>query len=179
MGLAEDMKIIKNAELDIELLNRENDKLCADNNEEIANLEEGIKSTEFILEEELKASKEDKLECKFDGYKGSISWQKMPDKWIYIDKVLMDFIVNLPHRLKDLFLKTTITIKKADIKKQIISDNDNSFENNKLIPSIEDIKLFILEDTDSMISPKRCIEVKGIEVEPQDPKFKYIIKKIK
>ena len=58
MSLEKDLKIIKNAELDIELLNRENDKLCAENNEEIANLKVKIKDVEFIVEEELKASGE-------------------------------------------------------------------------------------------------------------------------
>ena len=177
MSLEQDLKIIRNAELDIELLNRDNDKKCMQNNEEIANLQEKIKSTEFILEEELKASKEDKIECKFDGYKGSIGWQKMPDKWIYIDEVLMDFIVNLPHKLKDLFLKTTITIRKADIKKQIIDYNNGLFENSKITKEclntdIGGYELFLHTE-------EKDYKIHGIEIKRQDPKFKYTIKKIK
>ena len=79
MSLEQDLKIIKNAELDIELLHRDNEKKCAENNSEIANLQEKIKSTEFILEEELKASGEKKLECKI----GYCSFREMPDKWEY------------------------------------------------------------------------------------------------
>ena len=170
MSLEQDLKIIKNAELDIELLNRDNDKKCAKNNEEIANLQEKIKSTEFILEEELKASIEDKIECKFDGYKGTIGWQKMPDKWTYFDDVLMAWIVDLPKKLSDLFLKTTITIRKADIKKKMILDNSTYFLQSKLTDKLG--KLFIFDG-------KKDYLVEGIEIEPQDPKFKYSIKKIK
>lgn len=184
LGLAKDLKTIKDAELDIELLGRENEKLCEKNNIEIDNLRGRIKKTEIIMEAELEKSGEDKLECKFDGYKGSIGWQKMPDKWIYIDEILMAFIIPLPAKLKELFLKTIITIRKADIKKQIIADNADLFENSKLIEGTLDTdvvggELFILEDTDSMISPKRKHKVEGIKIESQDPKFKYTIKKIK
>jgi len=56
MSLEQDLKIIKDAELDIELLHRDNEKKCVENNEEIENLKDKIKSTEFILEAELKAS---------------------------------------------------------------------------------------------------------------------------
>jgi hypothetical protein len=175
MSLAEDMKIIKNAELDIELLHRENDKLCAENNGEIANLEDKIKSTEFIMKEELKASKEDKIECKFDDYKGSIGWQKMPDKWTYLDKELMVWITSLPEILKGLFLKVTTTVKKGDLKKQIINDNDWLFTDSKIVEenfSTKDGEVFIHTE-------KKDFKVEGIEIEPQDPKFKYTIKKIK
>lgn len=172
MGLAEDLKIIKNAELDIELLHRDNDKLCAKNNEEITNLEEKIKSTEFILEEELKASKEDRIECKFDGYKGSIGWQKMPDKWIYKDKDLMAWINHLPAKLGELYIKITTTIKKGDLKKQIIEDNTRDFQDGKIFDFSPGMKLYL-------VSEKKDYEVKGIKIEHQDKKFKYTIKKIK
>ena len=79
--LEESLKIIKNAELDIELLHRDNEKKCEENNVEITKLEEKIKSTEFIIEEELKSSGEKKLECKL----GYCSFRTMPDKWEYMD----------------------------------------------------------------------------------------------
>ncbi len=85
MGLEQDMKIIKDSELDIELLNRSNDKLCAKNNEEIDELKEKIKGTELIIEEELKASGEKKLECKI----GYCSFRTMPDKWEYDDEKIL------------------------------------------------------------------------------------------
>ena len=171
MGLAEDLKIIKNTELDIELLHRNNDKLCKENNEEITNLEEKIKSTEFILEAELKASREDKLECKFDNYKGSVGWQKQPDKWTYQDDVLLAWIVSLPKKLQELYLKVTTTIKKKDLKQNIMSDL-TIFENGKIVD--KDVTLFLHDDY-----AKANIKVEGIEIEPQKKKFKYTIKKVK
>lgn len=175
LGLAQDLKIIKDAELDIELLGRENDKLCAENNKEIANIEEKIKATEFILEEELKASKEDKLECKFDGYKGSVGWQKMPDEWIYSEKELMPWIISLPEILKNLLLKVTTTIKKGDLKKQIIAYNEWLFTDSKIVE-----KHFSTKDGEVFIhTEEKDYRVEGIEIKPQKKKFKYTIKKIK
>ena len=132
MGLAEDMRIIKDAELDIELLHRENDKLCAKNNLDISELKERITSTEFIIEKELKASGKDKLECKFDSYKGSMSFKKQPDEWIYDDD-LLDWVIALPVKIKELFLKVMTTLKKGDLKKQIIDYNDGLFKDGKII----------------------------------------------
>lgn len=177
MSLEQDLKIIKNAELDIELLHRDNDKKCAENNEEIANLQDKIKSTEFILEEELKASGEDKIECKFDGYKGSMGWQKMPDKWTYKDEDLWPFINSLPEIFKPLFIKIAVTMKKADLKKRIMDDNEFLFENSKIIEKylntdVTGGELYIYEK-------KKKYKVEGIEIGRQDPKFKYTIKKIK
>jgi len=173
MSLEQDLKIIKNAELDIELLHRDNEKLCATNNEEIANLEDKIKSTEFILEEELKVSKEDKLECKFDGYKGTISWKKMPDEWIYTEDVLMNWIMSLPAKLGELYLKVVTTVKKGDLKKQIISYNDMLFEKSIFLEKwSENVELLLHTE-------KKDFKVKGIKIKPQEKRFKYTIKKIK
>ena len=166
--LEENLKLIKDAELDIEILNRENGKLCAKNNEEIAEIKERIKSTEFIIEEELKKSGKDKLECKL----GSVSFKKMPDSWKYQDDILMSWIISLPTRLKNLFLKVTTTIRKGDLKKQLISDNSILFEKSKLIEDEEKIELFLVNE-------KRSYKVEGIEIEHQEPKFSYSIKKIK
>ena len=177
MSLEKDLKIIKNAELDIELLHRDNDKKCAENNEEIANLQEKIESTEFILEEELKKSREDKIECKFDGYKGSIGWEKMPDKWTYKEKELWNWIKSLPELIKTLFIKVTVTMKKADLKKRIIDDNEVLFENSKILQ--ENLNADVTGCELYIHTEKKDYRVEGIEIEPQDPKFKYSIKKIK
>lgn len=186
MGLAKDLKTIKDAELDIELLGRANEKLCADNNVEIAKLVERIKKTEIIMEGELKKSGEDKLECKFDGYKGSIGFNKQPDKWIYKDEILMAWIISLPEKIKELYLKVTTTVNKGDLKKKIMIDNDDLFVNSKLIAEtlntdVTGGELFILEPgfEDSFGATGRRHKVEGIKIEPQDPKFKYTIKKIK
>lgn len=180
MGLEKDLKTIRDSELDIELLHRDNDKLCADNNKDIADLEDKIKSTEFIIEEELKVSGKDKLECKL----GSASWQKMPDKWIYKEEILMAWIISLPAKFKDLYLKVITTVQKGDLKKRIMIDNETLFEKSKLIEKslntdVVGGELFILEETDSKISPWSKHKVEGIKIEPQDPKFKYTIKKKK
>jgi len=172
MSLTEDLKVIKNAELDIEILSRENEKLCAKNNEEIANLQEKIKSIESIMEEELKISGENKMECKFDSYKGSIGWQKMPDKWIYKEKELWPCIKSLPDLIKTLFIKITVTMKKADLKKRIIDDNPKDFINGRRINYEPGLQLYLVGEKDDY-------KVEGIKIERQDHKFKYSIKKIK
>lgn len=87
MSLEQDLKIIKNAELDIELLHRDNEKKCMQNNDEIAKLQDTINSTEFIIEEELKASGKKKLECKI----GFCSFRTMPDKWEYNDEKIIEW----------------------------------------------------------------------------------------
>ena len=168
MGLEQDLKIIKEAELDIELLHRDNEKKCAENNDEIAKLEEKIKSTEFILEEELKKSGEDKIECKL----GSVSFKKMPDEWKYQDEILMAWIISLPEKLKRLYLKITTTIKKADLKKMIKEDNPRDFHDGKLIDYSPGLKLYIVGENDDY-------KVEGIEIKYQESKFSYTIKKLK
>jgi len=87
LKLEENLKIIKDAELDIELLKRENEKLCAENDLEIGSLEKIIKKTEIILEEDLKKSGEKKLECKI----GYCSYRTMPDKWEYDNDKIIDW----------------------------------------------------------------------------------------
>lgn len=169
MKLEENLKIIKDCELDIELLKRKNEKLCSDNNVEIAKLEEKINKTELILKEGLKKSRKDKLECKL----GSVSFKKMPDKWIYKDKILMSWILSLPEKLKNLFLKVTTTVKKGDLKKEIIAYNDMLFEKSKFLKEwSEDVELLLHTE-------EKDFKVEGIEIKPQEPKFTYTIKKLK
>jgi len=174
--LEKSLKKIKDAELDVELLNRENEKLCHENSLEIGKLAITILREEDLLQSELKRSGEDKLECKL----GSISFKVMPDSWVYNEEVLMAWIISLPARLKNMFLKVTTTIKKADLKKQIMSDNDVLFEKSKLIDyKTDNIGLFLLEgevfDPDNSVSHK----VEGIEIKHQDPKFSITIKNLK
>lgn len=169
LKLEENLKIIKDCELDIELLKRKNEKLCSDNNVEIAKLEEKINKTELILKEGLKKSRKDKLECKL----GSVSFKKMPDKWIYKDKILMSWILSLPEKLKNLFLKVTTTVKKGDLKKEIIAYNDMLFEKSKFLKEwSEDVELLLHTE-------EKDFKVEGIEIKPQEPKFTYTIKKLK
>ena len=81
------LKIIKNSKLDIELLRRKNELLCADNNNDIAKYEYIIEEKEKELEAELKTSGEKKLECKL----GYCSYREMPDKWNYDDAKILDW----------------------------------------------------------------------------------------
>lgn len=169
MDLEKSLKKIKNAELDIELLKRKNEKLCCENDAEITKLEIVIDVVEKSLEKELKESGEDKLECKL----GSVSFKKMPDEWKYQDEILMAWIISLPKRLKNLYLKVTTTIKKGELKKQIIDNNEILFENSKLVDEdISHVELFLVSEEKSYL-------VEGIEIERQDPKFSYTIKNLK
>jgi len=113
MSLEENLKTIKNAKLDIELLRRKNETECAERNAEITKLQNKIILTESKLEEELKTSGEKKLECKL----GWCSYRVMPDKWGYDDKKIIEVVINKYPQMKPDLLKTTITIKKEVIKK--------------------------------------------------------------
>lgn len=169
LTLEENLKKIKDCELDIELLVRKNEKLCADNDAEIENLKIDISMAENNLKSMLEKSGEDKLECKL----GSVSWQKMPDHWEYQDEILLAWIISLPAKLKDLYLKVITTVKKGDLKKQIISYNDMLFEKSKFLEKwSEDVELFLHTE-------EKDYKVKGIEIKHQESKFHYAIKNLK
>lgn len=169
LELEKSLKSIRDSQLDIELLKRKNEKLCFENDSEIAKLEVVINVIEKSLEKELKESGEDKLECKL----GSVSFKKMPDEWKYQDEILMAWIISLPARLKGLFLKVVTSIKKAELKKQIMADNEILFENSKLVDEdISQIELFLVDEEESYL-------VEGIEIKRQEPKFSYNIKNLK
>ena len=177
-SLEKSLKKIKDAELDIELLRRENEKMCAVNDLKIRELEEVIVKTELILEAELKKSGKDKLECKL----GSIVFKMMPDKWIYQDEILMAWIISLPEKLKRLYLKVTTSIKTLELKNRIIDDNEILFEKNKLVDdNTGDIELFLVEENEDfeLTGPRRDHKVEGIKIEHQNPKFSYTIKNLK
>ena len=180
LELEKSLKQIKDSELDIEIIKRENEKLCYDNVIKIAKLTSTIGKVEETLEKELKKSGEDKLECKL----GSISFKKMPDEWKYQDEILMSWIISLPAKLKNLYLKVTTTVKKGDLKKQIIDDNEILFEKSKLVDEPNELmELFLVEDVGEFIGeptrPRKDHKVEGIEIKPQDPKFSVTIKKKK
>jgi len=80
MSIEDNLKTIKDAKLDIELLRRDNEKKCMENNAKIDELENTIKANEGYLESELIESGERKLECKL----GWCSFRVMPDKWEYL-----------------------------------------------------------------------------------------------
>ncbi len=117
--LEENLKAIKGAKLDIELLRRKNELLCQENDTKIEGLQDIIQSTEAELEVELKQSGEKKLECKL----GYCAYRVMPDKWEYDDqKILLwckDF--KMPYYytkeiVRKLELKTDINLGKLKSK---------------------------------------------------------------
>ena len=173
--LEKSLKKIKDAELDKELLRRENEKLCALNNIEILKLDVITGEEKILLEKELKKSGESKLECKL----GSVSFKVMPDSWDYNEEVLMAWIISLPARLKNMFLEVTTTIKKAELKKQIMLDNSILFEASKIVGDNTDVNLFLVEgevfDPDNAVSHK----VEGIEIKHGERKFSITIKNLK
>jgi len=111
--LEENLKTIKDAKLDIELLRRDNEKKCMENNIKIDELEATIGLAEEGLEVTLKESGEKKLECKL----GWCAYRVMPDNWGYDDEKIIETVINLYPEMKPDLLKTTITIKKELIKK--------------------------------------------------------------
>ena len=173
--LEKGLKKYKDAEIDIEILARKNEKLCEDNNVEIRKLEEVRDKIEIALEADLKKAKLKKLECKFGDYVGAIGFKEQPDQWIYVDEILMAWIISLPALFKNLYLKVTTTVKKGDLKKKIITDNEILFEKSKLVDVPINNDIFLIYDD----IPPSPFKVEGIEIKPQDPKFSITIKKKK
>ena len=87
MLLEENLKTIKDAKLDIELLRRDNEKKCMENNAKIEELQRDIETTEDVLEANLKQSGQKKLECKL----GWCSYRVMQDKWEYMDSDIIEW----------------------------------------------------------------------------------------
>ena len=113
--LLENLKTIKGAKLDIELLRRKNELLCADNNNDIEKFKYIIEENEKELERELKESGEKKLECKL----GYASFRSMPDKWEYGEQAISD-IKAIYHETVKRYIKVTETLIKTNIKEDIL-----------------------------------------------------------
>ncbi len=116
LELEKSLKEIKDAKLDIELLNRQNEKLCSENNIKIDELQATIGVTEEGLEIRLKESGEKKIECKL----GYCSFREMPDKWVYDDGAIDDIHTIYPKDVKR-YIKITETLIKTNIKEDILS----------------------------------------------------------
>jgi len=78
---------IKKCKIDKLILNRKNETLCQENNEEIERLNKVIETNEKKLEEQLKLSGKKKIEVKL----GYCSYREMPDKWNYDDAKILDW----------------------------------------------------------------------------------------
>jgi len=180
LDLEKNLKKYKDTETDIEILERENAKLCEENNVQIRKLEEEKNKIELLLEAYLKKSKEEKIECKWDKYIGTVKFTKMPDEWIYVDEILMAWIISLPQVFKNLYLKVVTTVMKGDLKKQIIADNETLFEKSKLVDEPNELmELFLVEQGFGEEFKGKDHKVEGITIKRQDPKFSITIKKKK
>lgn len=131
------LKNIKKYKLDILIFQRQNEKLCKKNNEEIDRLSNQI----IELEQEMKINLRGSGERKIETPAGWCSFRAMPDKWEYNDPEILTWCKNknMP------YYHTVEIIEGSKIKKAILEGK---------------VKL---------------VEVLGIKVTPQDPKFDYKI----
>lgn len=133
-----ELKNIKKYKLDILTLQRQNEDLCKNNNEEIERLINKV----IDLEQEIKINLRGSGEQKIDTPAGWCAFRKMPDKWDYIDSDIIAWCKNknMP------YYRIVEIVDKMKLKKAILEGK---------------VKL---------------VEVLGIKVTPQDPKFNYKIK---
>lgn len=111
MYLEENLKLIKDSQLDIEILKRENEKLCRENNTKIEGLQDIIKSTEETLEVDLRESGQKKVECKL----GWCAFRVMPDSWEYDEPEILEWV-----RINSLPYSHTVEIlERMNLKKAI------------------------------------------------------------
>jgi len=87
MTIEDDLKEIAKCKLDILILNRQNDILCKQNNEEIERLNNIVGNRELSLEENLSKSGEKKIET----IAGWCAYRVMPDSWSYDDGKIIDW----------------------------------------------------------------------------------------
>ena len=133
MLLEEKFKTIKDAKLDIELLRRDNEKKCEENNAKIEELQRDIELTEVILEADLKLSGQKKIECKL----GWCSFRVMPDKWSYDIPKLIKWAKEDEER-QEKYVKVVEEFRKAQLKKDysegIITHDDVCDEGLTITP---------------------------------------------
>ena len=106
-------KNIKGKRLDIEILKRDNEKKCLENDAKIKELQDEIDLEERLLEADLKLSGEKKLECKL----GYCSYRTMPDKWEYDDEKIILWCKDF----KKPYYYTKEIIRKLELKKDILA----------------------------------------------------------
>ena len=151
--LEETLKTIKDSKLDIELLRRQNEIQCRDNDFKIGELNVTIGVAEKELEEELKESGEKKLECKM----GYCSYRAMPDKWDYSDQIILAWCKQ--HDMP--YFHTVELVERNNLKKAILGG---------------DVKLEDVQVEDLTTKDYQRKSVQGVTVSEQEPKFTYKIK---
>ena len=147
------LKTIKDAKLDIELLRRDNEKKCMENNIKIDELTAVIGEAENGLEIQLKESGEKKLECKL----GYCSYREMPDKWDYDDQIILAWCKQ--HDMP--YFHTVELVERNNLKKAILGG---------------DVKLEDVQVEDETTKDYQRKSVQGITVSEQEPKFGYKLK---
>jgi len=103
---------IKKCKIDKLILNRKNETLCQENNEEIERLNKVIETNEKKLEEQLKLSGKKKIEVKL----GYCSYREMPDKFNYDIPKLINWAKQDEER-QERYVKVVEEFKKAQLKK--------------------------------------------------------------
>jgi len=76
---------LSKCKLDILIFQRKNEELCEQNNSKIAYLQEEIQALEKNLEEDLRKSKERKIETT----SGWVAFRVMPDQWEYDEPTII------------------------------------------------------------------------------------------
>ena len=111
--IEDDLKEIAKVKLDILILQRQNETLCKENNEQIKKLIEEIGDRELSLENNLSQSGEKKI----DTPAGWCSFRVMPDKWEYMDSDIITWCKDkgVP------YFKTVEIVEKMKLKKAILS----------------------------------------------------------
>ena len=109
--IEDDLKEIAKCKLDILILNRQNDVLCKQNNEEIERLNNVVGNRELSLEENLSKSGEKKIET----LAGWCAYRVMPDSWEYDEPVILDWVkkTGLP------YFHTIDVLEKMNLKEAI------------------------------------------------------------
>lgn len=106
------LKDIKNYKLDILMLEKENERLCKENNKKIEELKQAIEAKELEMQEVLNKSGERKITTPA----GWCAFRSMPDKWEYDD----DAIIRWCKENNQPYYRTIEIVKKIDLKKAII-----------------------------------------------------------
>ena len=112
----DDLKEIAKAKLDILILQRQNETLCKDNDEQIKKFAEVIENRELSLEENLSKSGEKKI----DTSAGWCAYRVMPDSWEYGEGTL-DEIFSIYPETAQRYFKTITTLIKTNIKEDCLS----------------------------------------------------------
>ena len=127
------LKNIKKYKLDILILQRQNEDLCKQNNEEIERLINKV----IDIEQEMKINLKGSGEKKIDTPAGFCNFRVMPDKWEYIDSDIISWCKNknMPYYHKveivdKLKLKTAILegkVKLTEVLGIIVTPQDPKF----------------------------------------------------